>query len=130
MSYTIKNLREVEDSAQKYGYGEMQESRFPAGDLQAERTGLAYHRVKPGRRQPFSHRHEEAEEVYVVIAGSGRIKLDDEVVDVRPLDAIRVAPSVQRAFEAGGDGLDVLAFGPRHKGDGEIFQDDGFWDGT
>ena len=124
--FTIKNLRDVEDSAVKFGFSETQEARFPRADLDAETIGLAFHIVKPGRRQAFAHRHEEAEEIYVILGGSGRIKLDDEIVDVSELDAIRVAPRVARAFEAGHDGLRLLAFGPRHERDGEILQDD-FW---
>jgi mannose-6-phosphate isomerase-like protein (cupin superfamily) len=130
MSYTIKNLRETEDFAPKYGVGEMQEARFPTGDLGAEATGLAYHVVRPGQRQGFAHRHEEAEEIYVVIAGSGRVKLDDETRDIAAMDAIRVAPAVGRAFEAGSDGLELLVFGPRHEGDGEIIPNETFWDDT
>lgn len=126
MSYTKKNLQEVEDSAPKGGIEELQEARFATGDLDAEATGVAFMRVKPGQRQGFAHRHEEAEEVYVVLSGSGRIKLDDEVVDVVALDAIRIAPGVTRALEADDEGLEYLAFGPHHKGDGEIIQE-GFW---
>jgi mannose-6-phosphate isomerase-like protein (cupin superfamily) len=126
MSYSIKNLREVEDSAVKHGFSEKQQAHFARKDLDAESIGLAYLVVKPGKRQAFAHRHEDAEEVYVVLSGSGRIKLDDDVLDVGPLDAIRVAPPVARAFEAGPDGLEVLVFGPHHKGDGELIQD--FWD--
>jgi mannose-6-phosphate isomerase-like protein (cupin superfamily) len=125
MSYTIKNLREVEDSAAKFGYSEMQESRFPREDLGAEEIGLAYHVVRPAKRQAFAHRHERAEEIYVVLRGSGRVKLDDEIVEIGPMDSIRVAPSVARAFEAGPDGLELLAFGRRHPGDAEVIQD--FW---
>jgi mannose-6-phosphate isomerase-like protein (cupin superfamily) len=124
MSYTIKNLREVEDIAVKRGFSEFQEARFPREDLGAETTGLAYHVVKPGRRQAFAHRHDVAEEIYVVLSGTGRVKLDDEVRDLAPMDAIRVAPNVVRAFEADADGLELLAFGPRHAGDGEIIRED------
>src|SRR5436190_15159873 len=97
--YTVKKLTEVEDSAPKFGYGELQEARFATGDLEGEHTGVSHHRVKPGKRQGFGHKHENAEEVYVVVSGSGRMKLDDEIVDLEPLDAIRVAPGVIRAFE-------------------------------
>ncbi len=129
MSFTIKNLREVEDSAPKFGHDAVQEARFAHGDLEAETIGVAYHVVKAGCRQAFAHRHENAEEVYVVLAGSGRVKLDDEVLDIGPMDAIRVAPPVTRAFEAGPDGqLELLVFGPKHLGDGEIVPDPSFWD--
>ncbi len=123
--YTLKKLTDVEDSAPKFGLSELQEARFAKDVLETEQTGVSHLRVKPGRRQGFGHKHEDAEEVYVVLAGSGRVKLDDEIVEIETLDAIRVAPGVIRAFEAGSSGLEVLAFGPRHDGDGELIQ--GWW---
>jgi mannose-6-phosphate isomerase-like protein (cupin superfamily) len=123
MSYSIKNLREVADSAVRFGFSETQESRFARDDLDAEDTGISYHVVKPNQRQPFGHRHERAEEIYVVIAGSGRIKLDDQVEEIRTLDAIRIAPAVLRSLEAGPDGLEVIAVGPHHEGEAELVQD-------
>jgi mannose-6-phosphate isomerase-like protein (cupin superfamily) len=123
--YTLKKLTDVEDSAAKFGVGEVQEARFAYDDLEAEHTGVSYHRLNANKRQGFAHKHENAEEVYVVLAGSGRVKLDDEIVEIAPLDAIRVAPGVIRAFEAGPDGVELLAFGPRHAGDGELIQ--GWW---
>jgi mannose-6-phosphate isomerase-like protein (cupin superfamily) len=86
---------------------------------------VSHHRLEPGSRQPFGHRHEQAEEVYVVIAGSGSMKLDDEIVAIEARDAIRVAPTVIRAFEAGPDGLELVAIGTRHDGDGELIP--GWW---
>jgi mannose-6-phosphate isomerase-like protein (cupin superfamily) len=124
-NYTFKNLTEVEDSAPKFGFADHQEARFAGGDLDAEETGVSHHRVKPGKRQGVAHRHDEAEEIYVVLAGSGRVKLDDAIVDLRPRDALRVAPKVTRQFEGGPDGLELLVFGPRHDGDGEVIQ--GWW---
>jgi mannose-6-phosphate isomerase-like protein (cupin superfamily) len=126
MGYTLKNLREVEDMAAKQGFGEAQEARFPMRDLDASATGIALLRVKPGQRQPFAHRHNEAEEIYVVIAGSGKLKIDDEIVEVSELDAIRFDPDVGRAIEAGPDGIEILAFGPRHEGDAEVIRER-FW---
>jgi mannose-6-phosphate isomerase-like protein (cupin superfamily) len=123
MSYTIKNLREVEDMAATQGFDEVMEARFAHGDLDAERTGVSLHRVKPGKRQAFAHRHKEMEEIYVVVSGSGRVKLDDQIEEVGPLDAIRIGPSVTRALEAGDEGLEILAFSPRAKGDAEIVED-------
>jgi mannose-6-phosphate isomerase-like protein (cupin superfamily) len=125
MSYTIRNLREVEDLAVRHGFSDTQEARFPRGDLEAEQTGVAYLILRPGKRQPFAHRHTNAEEIYVVLAGTGRIKLDDDIIDIRPLDSIRMSPEVGRALEAGPEGLEVLAFGPRHEGDAEMVPD--FW---
>lgn len=121
--YTHKNLSEVRDMAPDFGLGDFQSVRFANDALETERTGFSYHKVNPGKRVPFAHRHDEAEEVYVVIAGSGRVKLDDDVVELARLDALRVVPGVTRQFEAGPDGLELLAFGPRHEGDGEIVGD-------
>ena len=81
---------------------------------------MSYQRLVAGKRQAFAHRHESAEEVYVVLSGAGRIKLDDDILEIVQLDAIRVAAGVTRQFEAGPDGLEVLAFGPRHEGDGTL----------
>jgi mannose-6-phosphate isomerase-like protein (cupin superfamily) len=125
VSYTIKNLNEVEDSAPKHGYSELQEARFPREDVGTEASGLAHIKVKPGQRQPFAHKHGEAEELHLIIAGSGTMKVDDELIEVGPLDVIRVDPASARAFEAGGDGLEYVVFSPRHGGDAEIVED--FW---
>jgi uncharacterized cupin superfamily protein len=125
MRYTLRNLRDIDDSAAAFGYGEVQESRFPREAVGAVDVGFAHHALKPGKRSPFGHRHETAEEVHVVLRGSGRLKLDDDVVEVRPLDVIRVAPDVARAFEAGEDGLEYLVFGPRREGDGALLPE--FW---
>jgi len=127
MSYSKKNLTDVTDKAADFGIGDTQEARFAHGELGAEDTGLSYHLLRPGKRQAFAHRHEAAEEIYVVLSGEGRMKLDDDIIEIEPMDAIRVAPQVTRAFEAGDEPLEVLAFGTRHEGDGEIVQN-GFWD--
>ena len=123
--FTHKKLTDVKDSAPEFGYEGIQEARFAKGDLETEETGVSHHRLKPEQRTPFGHKHEQAEEVYVVIAGSGRMKLDDEIIEVETLDAIRVSPEVVRAFEAGPEGIEVLAMGRRHDGDGEIIP--GWW---
>ena len=126
MSYTIKNLRDVEDVAPRFGFDTIQEARFPWRALEAERTGLAYHRIKPGQRGS-AHRHEQAEEICVVLSGGGRVKLDDEIREIGPMDAIRLSPDVARAFEAGPEGLEILVFGPHHDRDGEFLSGD-FWE--
>ena len=123
--FTIINLDAVEDMAPKYGLSEMGESRFARQDLGARHTGVSHQRLRPDRRSAFGHRHQRAEEVYVVLAGSGRVRIDDDIRDIGPLDAIRVAPGSMRAFEAGPDGLELLAVGPHCKGDGEMHPE--FW---
>jgi mannose-6-phosphate isomerase-like protein (cupin superfamily) len=123
--FTHKKLTDVKDSAPEFGMEAVQEARFAKGDLDAEKTGVSHHRLKPGQRTPFGHKHEDAEEVYIVIAGSGRMKLDDEIIEVETLDAIRVSPEVVRAFEADSEGIEVLAVGARHDGDGEVIP--GWW---
>jgi mannose-6-phosphate isomerase-like protein (cupin superfamily) len=100
-SHTHIRLTEVKDSAPEFGLGSDQQARFANAALDTEQTGVSHHRLKPNKRQAFGHRHEKAEEVYVVLNGTGRVKLDDEVLELEPLDAVRVAPSVTRAFEAG-----------------------------
>lgn len=123
--FTIVSLTDVEDSAAKHGMESMGEARFPNADLATAQTGVAHHTLPEGTRQQFAHRHAGAEEVYVVLSGSGRAKLDDEIVEIRERDAIRVSPEVVRAFEGGTGGLELLAFGPRHEGDGEMLP--GWW---
>lgn len=120
MAHTIKNIEDVEDIAAKSGFGELGEARFAREDLDAADTGLSHQRLNPNKRQAFGHHHDKAEEIYLVLAGSGRVKLDDEIVEIKRLDAIRVSPKTTRAFEAGPDGLELVAFGPHVKGDGEI----------
>ena len=121
--HTLINLAEVEDAAPANGFGARWEARVARQALDAEHTGLTHFRLQPGKRSPFARRHKRAEEVYVVLAGAGRVKLDDEIFDVRALDAVRVAPEVARAFEAGPEGLEVIAVGPHYGADGEPVDD-------
>ena len=123
--YTHLNLEDVEDMAPRFGFQDQGEARFATRPLGAVRTGLSHQRLRPGVRQRFGHCHRHAEEVFVVLAGDGRVKIDDEIEQVRPLDAIRVAPGSSRAFQAGPDGLEFLVFGPHHTGDAVIASD--FW---
>lgn len=123
--YTIQNLDDLEDFAAPNGVGDVGVIRFPREAVQAQATGFAHLRLNPGARHPFPHRHEQAEEVYIVLSGSGRVKLEQELIELTTHDIVRVAPQVTRGFEAGPEGLELLAFGARHAGDGEIVAD--FW---
>jgi quinol monooxygenase YgiN len=106
-----------------YDLDEVGEARYVREYLGAMQTGLTHYRLRPGRRQGWAHRHNVAEEVYVALSGSGRIKVDDEVLALEPLHAVRVAPASVRELEAGPDGLEVLAFGSHSPGDGELVAD-------
>ncbi len=124
-NFTIKNLMEVEDAAAERGPNI--EARFGRKHLDTEHLGVSYFRYGPGYKTPYGHRHREQEEAYVVVGGSGRMRLDDEIVELHHWDAIRVAPNVVRAFEGGPDGLELIAIGADRPegGDGEMIQD--FW---
>jgi quinol monooxygenase YgiN/mannose-6-phosphate isomerase-like protein (cupin superfamily) len=123
--YTHINLEDVKDMAPRFGFGEQGEARFANRPLRTMGTGISHQRLRPGVRQAFGHRHQHAEEVVVVLQGDGRVKIDEEIRDLAPLDAIRLAPDSTRAFEAGADGLELLVFSARHPGDAVI--DPTFW---
>ena len=125
--YTIKNLKEVEDQAPKFGFSPGLEARFPRDELGTEQSGISYQRLAPSFRVPFGHKHKEEEEVYVLVGGSGRVKLDDDVCELRQWDAVRVAPQVMRCFEAGPDGLEIVVFGARGLGPGDVEMTPGWW---
>jgi mannose-6-phosphate isomerase-like protein (cupin superfamily) len=101
--------------------------RFAREALGSPELGVSRFTYSPGARMPWGHRHRTQEEVYVVVAGSGRARLDDEIIELRASDALRVAPAVIRSFEAGPDGLDMICIGGRRPrgGDTEKFED--FW---
>jgi hypothetical protein len=126
--YTIVNLREVEDSAPKFGLPPNLQARFPKHQLGCRIGAVSLMRLAPNSRSPFGHRHADQEGLYVIVDGGGRVKLGDEVVEVGRWDAIRVAPATTRAFEAGPDGLEYLAYGAplAEQSDGEIIQ--GWWE--
>ena len=125
--FTIKNLKELDDSAVAFGLSPQLEARFASEPLETEVTGLSYQRYAPGVRASFGHRQKEQEELYVVVCGSGRIKLDDEIRELRQWDAVRVAPQVMRAFEAGPGGAELLAFGAPRTGTGDAETDPDWW---
>ena len=113
--YAIVNLLEIEDDVQ--GRVEGLEGRFGRKRLGSRDLGISHWRYAPGLRSPGAHSHREQEEAYVVVAGSGRVRLDDEVREIKPWDVVRVAPEVVRQFEAGPDGLEMIAVGgPKPEG--------------
>jgi Cupin domain len=114
--YSLRNIKELDNAAEKFGFAPDYEARFAREQLDCKQSGLSYQRLAPNKRGPFGHRHREEEEIYVVVTGGGQVKLDDEVRDVRQWDALRVAPQTARAFAAGPDGLELLVFGARGLG--------------
>jgi quercetin dioxygenase-like cupin family protein len=124
--YTIVNLMELENQAVEGG--STTDVRFARSAIQSEHLGLSRFQFAPGKRSRGGHSHREQEEVYVVLGGSGRIKLDDERVELRQWDVVRVAPETVRGFEAGPDGLDLLAVGSdRPEGGDGVSADEGWW---
>ena len=117
--YSHVNLLEIEDSVSDRAPG--LQGRFGRKHLDSRDLGVSHWRYDPNFRSPFSHSHKEQEEAYVLVAGSGRVLLDGEVLELAQWDAVRVSPQVLRAFEAGPDGLEVIAVGgPKPEGgDGE-----------
>jgi mannose-6-phosphate isomerase-like protein (cupin superfamily) len=123
--YTIKNLKsDVANAAEQFGVDGM-EARFARRDLELGNFGVSYQKLEPNFRQPFGHRHGEQEEAYVVVAGSGRVKVEDDVVDLEQWDAIRVPGSAARQFESGPDGLEYVAIGAPQADDTEMLE--GWW---
>ena len=122
-AYTHLNLGDIDDAGPRNGFADRWQARAARSDLDSDQTGITHFRLLPGKRSPFSHRHKTAEEIYVVLSGDGRMKLGETIIDVGPLDAIRVSPDSARAFEAGTNGLEFIAFGPHHPGDGEPVED-------
>jgi mannose-6-phosphate isomerase-like protein (cupin superfamily) len=127
--YTLINLKDVEDSATKFGLSPDLEARFAREDLGLEKSGISYQRLAPSYRMPFGHKHGEQEELYLILSGGGRVKLDDEIVEVRRWDVVRVPNQTMRNFEAGPDGLELLAFGTPSMGNKDVEQVPGWWTG-
>src|SRR2546423_14999964 len=99
--HTIVNLKEVEDMAPTRGYSPQLEARFARRPLGLTGLGLSYQRLAPGFRMPFGHSHDKQQEIYLVLNGGGRAKLDGETVELKQWDALRVPPETTRALEAG-----------------------------
>lgn len=120
--YTKVNLKELENSAESFGLGDNLETRFARKAMGLEQFGFSWQKMQPGFRQPFGHVHSKQEEVYLVLEGGGRIKVEDEILDLKQFDAIRVPAGVTRALESGDAGMTIVAIGGAASGDGEIIQ--------
>jgi mannose-6-phosphate isomerase-like protein (cupin superfamily) len=124
-NYTVKNLKRVDNAAEQFGLAENLEARFARKPLELANFGISYQRLEPNFRIPFGHKHGKQEELYVVVSGSGRIKVGDEVVELKQWDAIRVPGEVTRNLEAGPDGIEYLAVGAPQADDADMVQ--GWW---
>ena len=126
-NYTVKNIKDIEDQAPNFGLSPDLEARFAREQLGLSELGLSYQRLAPNYRMPFGHKQRRQEEVYVLLSGSARLKLDDEVVDLKQWDLIRVPKEVTRNFEAGPEGVEILAIGAPNTGVQDAEQLPGWW---
>jgi mannose-6-phosphate isomerase-like protein (cupin superfamily) len=126
--YTKRNVRDVENQAPNFGMPDELQARFARTDLAGETLGLSLFTLAPNFRIPFGHKHRSQEEVYVIVGGSGRIKVEDEVVEVGRWDAVRFDKDTMRAVEAGPDGIEYLAFGAGEDAS-EVEMSQDWWNG-
>ena len=126
-NYTIKNIKDIEDQAPNFGLSPDLEARFAREQLGLSELGLSYQRLAPNYRMPFGHKQKRQEEVYVLLSGSARLKLDDEIIDLKQWDLVRVPKEVMRNLEAGPDGVELLAIGAPNTGIQDAEQVPGWW---
>ena len=124
--YILTNFQEIDDLAADSG-GAV-EARIARNAIESDHLGVSYFRYGSGRRSPFGHKHREQEEAYIVTSGSGRVRLDDDIVELKQWDVLRVAPAVVRAFEGGPDGLEFIAIGNDRPEGGDGERVPGFWE--
>ena len=131
MPFTLRNIKEdLEDIGSRFDGAPDLEFRAATKALGLEQAALSYQQVPPGCRFPYGHTHATQEEVYVVVGGSGRMKVDDEIVELERWDAVRVPPGTWRGYEAGPDGLELLVIGAPNLGDdprGDVEGRRGWW---
>jgi mannose-6-phosphate isomerase-like protein (cupin superfamily) len=125
--YTKVNLKEVEDQAERFGLAPHIESRMARVPLELENSGLSYQRLAPNFRLPFGHRHKRQEEVYVLVGGSARMKLEGDVVELRQWDAVRVPKEITRSAEAGPEGAEFIVVGAPNTGPGDADMKNDWW---
>jgi mannose-6-phosphate isomerase-like protein (cupin superfamily) len=125
-NYTHLNLKEVEDQSPKFGLTDM-EFRSARVPLELENSGISYLRLSPNYRQPFGHHHNVQEEIYVLVGGSARLKLDDEILELKPFDAVRIHKDTMRSVEGGPDGAELIAIGAPNTGPGDASTEENWW---
>ena len=128
--YTLLNLRtDVEDMAPKFGMGDGIEARFGRNAMGLQKSGLSYLKLAPGYTLPFGHTHSEQEEVYLVVSGSARVKLDDDEIELKELDAVRIPEGVMRGLASGPDGGELILFGAPNTENKDLEMQPGFYGG-
>jgi mannose-6-phosphate isomerase-like protein (cupin superfamily) len=125
--YTKVNLKDVEDQAPKFGMAPDMEIRMARVPLAMENSGFSYQRLAPNFRLPFGHRHKTQEEVYIVVDGTVRAKVEDDVLELKQWDALRVPKDTMRSFEGGPDGAVLIAIGAPSTGPGDADIEQGWW---
>jgi mannose-6-phosphate isomerase-like protein (cupin superfamily) len=127
-AYTKVNLREdVDDQGPNFGLAPELEARMARVPLELEHSGISYQRLAPNFRVPFGHRHKNQEEIYIVVNGSVRVKLEDEVIELKQWDAVRVPKETMRGFESGAEGVEIIAIGAPNTGPGDAEVEQEWW---
>jgi mannose-6-phosphate isomerase-like protein (cupin superfamily) len=122
---TVVNLKRIENSAEKFGMPPGLQARFARTALGLEKSGVSVFNAEAGYRFPWGHRHRDQEEIYLVLSGSAIVQFTDGSVELGQWDAMRLPPDVERSWQAGPDGVEMVAFGAGERGDAEMNQD--FW---
>lgn len=125
--YTVLKVSEVDDQGPNFGLEGKMEARFMRVDLGCENCGVTYLRIAPNFRIPFGHRHKVQEEVYMLVSGTARIKLEDEVFDLEPWTAVRMSKDTTRGLEAGPEGAEFVLVGAPNTGPGDAITEQGWW---
>ena len=125
--YTIQNLKQVEDQAPNFGLAPHLEARMARVPLELENFGISYQRIAPNFRVPFGHKHKNQEEVYVIVSGSIRAKVGNQVVELKQWDTLRVDKDTMRGFEGGPEGAELIAIGAPNTGPGDAEVEQDWW---
>lgn len=63
----------------------------------------------------------------MLLAGSARLKLDDEIVELEPWDSVRIDKDTMRNLEADTDGAELILVGAPKSGSGDARMEQGWW---
>jgi len=126
--YTVQNLKEIDNQGVNFGLDENDiQLRMAKDPLECADCGLTYMRLGPGWRTPFGHNHKTQEEIYILVNGSARMKLEDKLVDMKPFTAVRVSPETMRSYEGGPEGAELIVIGTPRTGGGDADIVQGWW---